>query len=81
MVLAGPKNIDLLVFGVIVGGLAPILSVIIASTLSSSLSSVVQSISYPAKGYGIDAGLNHAPPPGQPPEPGHSGRNRGSENG
>jgi NAD/NADP transhydrogenase beta subunit len=74
MVLSGPENIDLLVFGVIVGSLAPILSVIVASTLSSSLSSVVQSISYPASKYGIDAGLTSRLPPGR----GHSEERAGS---
>jgi hypothetical protein len=78
MVLAGPKNIDLLVFGVIVGGLAPILSVIIASTLSSSLSSAVTSLSYPAQGYGVKAGLTSGPPPGRPPSDGHSKGGYGS---
>jgi hypothetical protein len=44
MVLSEPENTDMLVLGMIVGGLAPILSVIIAPTLSSSLSRAVQSI-------------------------------------
>jgi hypothetical protein len=58
MVTAGPKDVDMLVFAVIAGGLSPILAVITTSIVSSSLSSAVSSIAAPANNYGINAGLN-----------------------
>jgi hypothetical protein len=67
MVLAGPKDGDLMIFAVIVGGLAPILSVTVSSILVSSFSGAMNSIAYPAQGYGVNAGLTAAAPPGQPP--------------
>ncbi len=60
------ENIDMSIFAIIVGGLAPILSVTMSSILSSSLSSAVNSIAYPAKEYGVNAGLTAGAPPGQP---------------
>jgi hypothetical protein len=44
MVTAGPKDVDMLVFAVIAGGLSPILAVITTSIVSSSLSSAVSSM-------------------------------------
>jgi hypothetical protein len=58
MVTAGPKDVDMLVFAVIAGGLSPILAVVTTSIVSSSLSSAVSSIAAPANNYGINAGLN-----------------------
>jgi hypothetical protein len=60
------ENIDMSIFAIIVGGLAPILSVTMSSILSSSLSSAVGAIAYPAKEYGVNAGLTAGAPPGQP---------------
>ncbi len=67
MVLAGSEGIDMSIFAIIIGGLAPILSVTMSSILSSSFSSAMNAIAYPAQGYGINAGLTAAAPPGQPP--------------
>jgi hypothetical protein len=61
MVTAGPKDVDMLVFAVIAGGLSPILAVITTSIVSSSLSSAVSSIAAPADNYGVRAGLNSTP--------------------
>jgi hypothetical protein len=66
MVLTGPDNIDMSVFAIIVGGIAPILSVTITSMLLSSFSGSINSIAYPAKEYGVNAGLTSGAPPGQP---------------
>jgi hypothetical protein len=58
IVLSGPKQVDMLVFGVIVGGLAPVLSLVISSVLSSSLSSAVTSVAYQGQNYGLNAGVS-----------------------
>jgi hypothetical protein len=76
MVLTGPENIDMSIFAIIVGGMAPILSVTITSILVSSFSSAITSISYPAKEYGINAGLTAGAPPGQPQSSTESSRAR-----
>jgi hypothetical protein len=65
MVTAGPKDVDMLVFAVIAGGLSPILAVITTSIVCSSLSSAVSSIAAPANNYGVNAGLNSAALPGR----------------
>jgi hypothetical protein len=80
MVLTGPDNIDMSVFAIIVGGIAPILSVTITSMLLSSFSGSINSIAYPAQGYGVNAGLTSGAPPGQPPSA-DNGRMTGSGGG
>lgn len=60
------EDIDMSIFAIIVGGLAPILSVTVSSILCSSLSSAVGAIAWPAQGYGMNAGLTSGAPPGQP---------------
>jgi hypothetical protein len=74
------ENIDMSIFAIIVGGLAPILSVTMSSLLSSSLSSAVNAIAYPAQGYGVNAGLTAAAPPGQPPSADNTSTARGGGN-
>jgi hypothetical protein len=64
IVLSGPKQVDMLVFGVIVGGLAPVLSLVISSVLSSSLSSAVTSVAYQGQNYGINTGVSSGSSPG-----------------
>ena len=67
MVLTGPENIDMSIFAIIVGGMAPILAVTITSILTSSFSSAIGAIAWPAQGYGVNAGLTSGAPPGQLP--------------
>jgi hypothetical protein len=64
IVLSGPKQVDMLVFGVIVGGLAPVLSLVISSVLSSSLSSAVTSVAYQGQSYGMNTGVSSGAPSG-----------------
>jgi hypothetical protein len=71
------ENTDMSIFGIIVGGLAPILSVTITSILASSFSGAIGAIAYPAQNYGINAGLNSAPPPGQPQDTNNASKYRG----
>jgi hypothetical protein len=69
------------VFAIIVGGIAPILSVTITSMLLSSFSGSINSIAYPAQGYGVNAGLTSAAPPGQPADTNNTSASRtGSRN-
>ena len=77
MVLTGPENIDMSIFAIIVGGMAPILAVTITSILTSSFSSAIGAIAWPAQGYGVNAGLTSGVPPGQPQNSGKSTGNRG----
>jgi hypothetical protein len=60
------QDVSMSIFGIIVGGLAPILSVTITSILASSFSGAIGAIAYPAQNYGVNAGLTSAPPPSQP---------------
>jgi hypothetical protein len=63
MVLSGPKNVDMLIFSVVVGGLSPILAVTIASILSNALSSAAGQVGYQASNYGVNAGVAYSPLP------------------
>lgn len=67
MVLSGPTNVDMLIFSVVVGGLAPILAVTVASILSNALSSAASQIGYQASNYGIDAKIAYSPAPVKQP--------------
>jgi hypothetical protein len=67
MVLSGPTNVDMLIFSVVVGGLAPILAVTVASVLSNVLSSAAGQVGYQASNYGIDAKIAYSPAPVQQP--------------
>jgi hypothetical protein len=80
MVLAGPKDGDMMIFAVIVGGMAPILSVMVSSTLVSSFSGFVTQSAYSAQNYGVNAGLTTAAPPNQPPSNNNLKSNRGGGN-
>lgn len=58
--LAEPKDGDLMIFAVIVGGMAPIVSVMVSSTLVSSFSGFVTQSAYSAQNHGVNAGLTTA---------------------
>jgi hypothetical protein len=72
------ENTDMSIFGIIVGGLAPILSVTITSILASSFSGAIGAIAYPAQNYGVNAGLNSGAPNNQPRDTDNTPSSRGN---
>jgi hypothetical protein len=74
------ENTDMFIFGIIVGGLAPILSVTITSILAGSFSGAIGAIAYPAQNYGVNAGLTSGAPKDQPQDTNNASKIDGGGN-